>query len=151
MRRFWLAVAGLPCSYTLGFFYSLQLCHLIASAVSLWSTGMGGSSRRTRFSTRALSLPHTSPSAFLSISLSLYLCIFLMFHSFSLKHAYYTHKGKSHSTWYVIEQHDSFLNMSISQQSSKWIFSLCFWLGDTACCYCPDVLLSSASVSFVSK
>lgn len=58
--------------------HSLQLCHLMAGAVSLWSTGMGGSSRRTRFSTPALSLPHTPLPFCLSLSICVYFCWFTL-------------------------------------------------------------------------
>lgn len=89
----------------LDFSHSLQLCHLMAGAVSLWSTGMGGSSRRTRFSTPALSLPHTHPSAFLSISL--YLCIYFCWFTLSASSMHTVHTKAN------LVQYDTYLSCMI--------------------------------------
>lgn len=93
-----------------------QLCHLMAGAVSLWSTGMGGSSRRTRFSTPALSLPHThTPLPYcLSLSICVYFCWFTL--SASSMHAVHTKANLLQCDTYLscmilFSQHGNFLTI----------------------------------------
>lgn len=124
----------------------------MASAVSLWSTGMGGNSRRTRFSTPLIDPPPHIPLC-LSVCLSLFVYISVVTLSASNRHTVHTNANLVQYAAYlsnmILFSTCQFLNNF--PLFNKWIFSLCFWLADAACSYCPEVLLLCASVSFVSK